>query len=233
MIKQLLNEFWQWMLEELNKTQNDYNENGLNQRLGEFEDDFPKWNELFYAGQRIITKNALDDSSIFDLLTVMGIDNEGENICEDIEDYSSEEQFKKVIEMGLNHPQMETRWQLTQLLENKKPIGYYEKLKFLTQDRAPYVRQRARNSINYIRFGEGWDVIFEKIFARNPLLKCEFSSDASPKPICEFCQNEIGTGKLTVGYSTDNAEFWICKTCYNDCKEGFELKSSNEIDLQE
>jgi len=227
MIKQLLNEFWQWMIEELNKTQDDYNEKGLNQVLREYEDDFPKWNELFFAGQRIVNKNALDDDSIFDLLTVMGLDNEGENICYHIEDYSSEEQLKKVIEIGLSHPQYNTRWQLNLLLERKKPIGYWEKLLFLAQDRDSYVRQRARGSINYIRFGEGWDKYLEKLFSQKILTKRDVLDDIAPKPVCEFCQNEIGTEKLPIGYTTDNNKLWICETCYNDCKDDFELKSAN------
>ncbi|MBE6536354.1 MAG: hypothetical protein E7673_00220 [Ruminococcaceae bacterium] len=227
MIKQLLNEFWQWMIEELNKTQDDYNEKGLNQVLREYEDDFPKWNELFFAGQRIVNKNALDDDSIFDLLTVMGLDNEGENICYHIEDYSSEEQFEKIIEIGLSHPQMETRWQLTLLLEHRKPKRYFDTLKLLANDKDSYVRQRARGSINYIRFGEGWDKHLEKLFSQKILTKRDVLDDIVAKPVCEFCQNEIGTDELPIGYTTDNNKLWICETCYNDCKDGFELKSAN------
>ncbi|MBE6536813.1 MAG: hypothetical protein E7673_02550 [Ruminococcaceae bacterium] len=227
MIKQLLNEFWQWMLEELNKTQNDYNENGLNQRLGEFEYDFPKWEELLSAAREIVNKNSLDDNSIFDLLTVMGLDNEGGNICYYTEDYSSEEQFKKIIEIGLSHPQMETRWQLNELLFLKKPAEYYEKIKFLSQDHAPYVRQHARNYVNYIRIGDKWEACLYNTFSQEILTKIEILDDIAPKPVCEFCQNEIGTEKLPIGYTTDNNKLWICETCYNDCKDGFELKSTN------
>lgn len=230
MIKQLLNEFWQWMLEELNKTQNDYNENGLNQILGEFEFDFPKWEELFFAGLEIVNKNKLDDDSIFDLLTVMGLDNEGENILDHIEEYSSEAQFEKIIEIGLSHPQYETRWQLTELLERKKPIGHLEKLKFLAQDRDSYVRQRARGSISYMRFGEGWDKMLQKTFFQSPPIKIRIPYDVATKQICEFCQNEIGTNNLPVGYTTENNKLWICDTCYNDELEFYNSKPMDNLE---
>ena len=141
--------FWQW----LKKTSEEYARQGLNQNKGEFEDDFPLFNELLAYAREIVDCNTLDSSAIEELVVIMGIDNECESILDYIEENASALQIEKIVEIGASHPQYHSRWQLAELLFRRKPLNYYEHLIKLSNDNHPYVRRRALNCIERLQNG--------------------------------------------------------------------------------
>ena len=230
MIKKYISEFWQWALETTNKTKEEYCLNGFDQNLGEFEDEFFKFYEMIDWAKNAVNENILDEEILFDLLNVVGFDNESYTVIDYVIEHSSDEQLKRLIEIGTNHSQMNVRWQIMQVLFEKKPEGYFEKIKSLTHDKASYVRQHARNYLNYIRFGDRWEKHLFNLLRQEKFKKC-VPSKILPEPICEFCMHKIGSEKLSVGYVGDNCEFWVCETCFDDCRNGFELQFLGDMNL--
>ena len=146
-MKELLKNFWEWF----RVSQEDY-ENGryVYVPFG-MEDDFTDFYQLTKCAERIVDENLMSDDSLYDLLTVMGLDNEGEDVLCYIEENSKEAQFDKIIRIGVTHRQCETRWQVAELIYRRKSEKYYEFLVILSDDSDEYVRRRARNCIQYLR----------------------------------------------------------------------------------
>lgn len=48
---------------------------------------------------------------------------------------------------------------------------------------------------------------------------------------CEFCGDKfsLNEGDLKMGYSTKDGYRWICKDCFNDFKEEFDWKITEEL----
>lgn len=147
----LLQDFWKWLKEEYEKTREEYGEEGLRQDEGEEEDNYPKFDELIHCAKEIIRKNILDEDKIYDLITVMALDNELEGVLKDIVEYSSSEQVEVIVNVGITHFSHDSRWQITELLYQRRPKDYYEKLLILSKDRHFYVRRRAKNCLEYLR----------------------------------------------------------------------------------
>ena len=146
-IDQLLDEFWKW----LGKTPEEYARDGLEYVYDHMEFDFPNFSTFWNFAIEIVDKNMNSDKDIYDLLTILAIDNEGENVLEYIEDNSSVEQVEKIIEIGVSHLQPEARWQLTELLYTRHPDNYMDYLTKLSNDEHWYVRKRAKNCIEYLQ----------------------------------------------------------------------------------
>ena len=142
----LLKQFWEW----LPVSYEEYSKKGITQIHGNYEDDFPKINELIEYGKKIVADNLTSDNYIDDLLTIMGIDNEAEEIMEYIEENSSDEQIKRLVSIGINHPLHDARWQVAELLYRRKPQRYAKFLEILSSDSDMYVRKRAMNCIKMI-----------------------------------------------------------------------------------
>lgn len=143
---ELLKEFWEW----LPVSYEEYSEKGISQLNGNYEDNFPKINELIEYAKKIVDDNLTSDNDMDDLLTIMGIDNEAEEIMEYIEENSSGEQIKRLIYIGINHPLHDARWQVAELLYRRKPQRYAEFLKILSSDSNMYVRKRAMNCLELL-----------------------------------------------------------------------------------
>jgi hypothetical protein len=114
------------------------------------EYDFPKYGELMEYAQAIVDNNLMSDKDIDDLLTVLALDNEGENLLDYIEDYSSNEQIERITERGVLHIQYNARWQLAEIIYRRRPNEYAKWLNLLKNDKDSYVRQRARNVIDLL-----------------------------------------------------------------------------------
>ena len=143
---ELLKEFWEW----LPVSYEEYSKKGISQLNGNYEDNFPKINELIEHAKKIVDDNLTSDNDMDDLLTIMGIDNEAEEIMEYIEENSSDEQINRLIYIGINHPLHDARWQVAELLYRRKPQRYADFLKILSSDSNMYVRKRAMNCIEMI-----------------------------------------------------------------------------------
>ena len=70
--------FWQWS----GTTPEKYSKEGMNQNIGEFEDDFPFFQELISYAIELINNNVLDEVSVDEIITIMALDNECECILE-------------------------------------------------------------------------------------------------------------------------------------------------------
>ncbi len=136
--------FWKWS----GTTPEKYSTEGMNQNKGEFEDDFPFFQELISYAIEAINNNVLDEVSVDEIITIMALDNECECILEYIVDNSSDEQIKRIIEYGMVHSQYNARWQIAELIFRRKPIDFGRYLSKLSLDNHPYVRRRALNLIN-------------------------------------------------------------------------------------
>ncbi len=113
------------------------------------EFDFPEFEALKGYAYDIVNSNVVLTNEISDLLTVMALDNEGENLLEYIEEHSSNEQLNMIVEVGVSHLQPAARWQIAELICRRKPENYLKYLSVLSEDSHSYVRQRAQNCIEY------------------------------------------------------------------------------------
>lgn len=206
-MKKLLQEFYLWA----GKTPEEYNEQGFNQNKGEFEEDFPRFYVLTDKAKQAIDENVTDEDVLRDVLTVMGLDNESENLLEYIEEHSTEEQLSLLIKQGLLHADSNVRWQTALLLSRRKPQGFERELRKLAQDTHAYVRTRAREEINYFAWGDYWEKVLMPNFSRATFLPV--TSSLSP---CSFCGNRIGENGVTEGYLKQNSSDFVCDTCFCD-----------------
>ena len=139
-----LEQFWKWS----NRTFDEYARIGMNQNKGEYEDQFPLFDEMIAYARTVVDNVVTDDSDLDDLLTIMALDNEAETVLDYVEGNSTADQFDKIIALGLKHVQPHARWQIAELLYRRKPKNYMELLYVLSQDEHPSVRQRAQNYIH-------------------------------------------------------------------------------------
>ena len=142
----MLEQFWQW----LGKSPEKYAEDGLEYIFEHMEYDFPDSCILLEMAYDIVKKDITADDEIYNLLTVMAIEHEGELILDFIVDNSSDEQIQKIVAIGITHLQPNARWQLAELLYRKRPPKYTHYLKKLSEDAHPYVRQRANNCLELL-----------------------------------------------------------------------------------
>ena len=142
----LLNEFWKW----LKKTPEEYAASGLEYVNNCMEFDYPQFEELKKSAIQIVDKNIMNGEAIYNLLTIMALDNESENILDYLEDNSSNEQLQMIIEIGMTHIQPEARWQLAELIYRRLPRDHINYLLALTNDDNAYVKKRAQNCIEQL-----------------------------------------------------------------------------------
>ena len=133
--------FWKWS----GISPEEYSSNGMNQNRGQFEDEFPFFKELILYAVGVINNNVLDELSIEEVLTIMALDNEDEYLLEYIVDNSFDEQFDRIIKLGVVHSQFNARWQIAEIIFRRKYTGFKKYLLKLSQDDHPYVRKRALN----------------------------------------------------------------------------------------
>ena len=137
----LLMRFWGWF--EIAPEQ--YSVNGSPQIYGHEEDDLPYFEQLLIFAKEIVDHNDLTAEGVSNLLTVMAIDNEAESVLEYVQKNSSPEQLEQIIKIGLEHMQFNARWQLSEIIINRKPEGYLVYLNQLCNDDHPYVSSRAKS----------------------------------------------------------------------------------------
>lgn len=146
-MRELLTKFWRWH----QITPEKYAQKGMNQNIGEFEDAFPEFDVLLKTAFSIVDYNINESADIYDLLTVLAIDNEAETVLEYIEENSSDEQLKTIVEIGIYHLQPQARWQVAELVYRRRPNGYLEYLSVLSNDHDSYVRTRTKNIIEALK----------------------------------------------------------------------------------
>lgn len=145
-MKNILEQFWSWC----KLSPHEYADVGMNQNKGEFEDDFPLFDEIISSSKEIIDSNILDLSTLNNLLSMMALDNESETILNYIEEHSSNEQLNKIIELGIYHLQPHARWQIAELLYRRKPSDFILCLNVLSNDNHEYVKRRAKNCLEFL-----------------------------------------------------------------------------------
>jgi len=143
----VISQFWEWMENTIGKLPQEYAEKGMNQNLGEFEDEFPFFEECITYAKEIVDCHTLDKSKIDDLITVMAFDNESENVLEYIEENSSKKQIQMIIEQGVVHLQSQARLQVAELIYRTKFQNATELLNKLKNDSNEYVSRRANNCL--------------------------------------------------------------------------------------
>ena len=139
-----LEKFWQWS----KLTPEEYAQNGMRQKNGEFEDSFLLFDEMIAYAYAMIDTSITDLSEIDDLLTILALDNEEECVLDYITEHSSKVQLDRIIARGLFHAQPNARWQIAELLSRRKPEKYLDFLQVLANDEHSVVRQRALHLIN-------------------------------------------------------------------------------------
>ena len=147
-MKKTLNDFWKW----LGKSFEEYAEKGLDyfDCFGHMEIDFPDFECLKEQAFEIVDKNITSQDELYDLLTVMAIDNQNHTVMNYIAKHSSDEQLKKIIEVGVLHLQPETRLQLPALIYRRKPHNYREGLSNLLKDSDIRVKRRSNTALNFL-----------------------------------------------------------------------------------
>ena len=78
-----LEQFWKWS----NRTFDEYARIGMNQNKGEYEDQFPLFDEMIAYARAVVDDVGTDDSDLDDLLTIMALDNEAETVLGPILQY--------------------------------------------------------------------------------------------------------------------------------------------------
>ena len=91
------------------------------------------------------------DAEIDDYLTCMALDNEVENILSHCADHAPDSFIERIARRSLSHPQWNARWQAAELLYRREVPEWEALLTVLARDPHPYVRQRARNSLEYLK----------------------------------------------------------------------------------
>lgn len=142
-----LKDFWEWF----QKTPEQYAMCELQYIYNHMEYDYPEYQALIDFATQVVDNNTKNEDDIYDLLTIMALDNESENILDYIEDNSTDEQIQIIIKLGMSHLQPHARWQIAELLYRRKPKDYLCNLIILSIDNNSYVSQRALNCIESSR----------------------------------------------------------------------------------
>ena len=142
----LLKEFWEWF----SMNEIDYAEKSS---CGNFEKEeffFPKFHEMISNVELTLEKKHFTDEEIENVLTIMALDNEGENVLDMLINKLSDEMTEKFAIEGIHHIQPNARWQIAVLIGRKRIRNCSYFLNMLANDDDEYVRQRAKNELNYM-----------------------------------------------------------------------------------
>ncbi|MBQ9070594.1 MAG: hypothetical protein IJY23_04520 [Clostridia bacterium] len=139
----LLKQFWLWT----GTTPEQYDSKGAHQSYGVDECNFPLFSELITYAKHIVDDGLISINEIDDLMTIMALDNESESVLEYAIENATDLQISSMCEIGINHQLYHARWQLAELICIKKPKNYTHYLSVLSNDKHPYVRNRAINCI--------------------------------------------------------------------------------------
>ena len=133
-------EFWKWA----KTTPDKYSQN---RGLGEWETEYPNWDELKTAiDQSILELNKTNKVSTAELLIQgLAIDNESgltlDNIENDLDDKN------KFLEQIINPNQPQAKWQIAELLRNIQIENATQYLKRLAKEKDKYVIRRTLLSL--------------------------------------------------------------------------------------
>ncbi|SFT02716.1 HEAT repeat domain-containing protein [Marininema halotolerans] len=110
---------------------------------------YPDWEKIIELTDRLIssTTHAFLENEITLILTVLGLDNEVEDILSLLEQKISYDNFRLLIGEGVKFPLYHTRWQIAELLGRKDDHSFTEHLIILLNDKNKYVERRALNSM--------------------------------------------------------------------------------------
>lgn len=133
----LLKLFWNW----LGASAEEYAKN-FSKNYEEFM--FPHWDKLITETKNVISTE--EESQIYNILTMMAIDNEEETILEYISDNSSAAFVDLLIQVIPQHIQPHARWQGAELIRRRLTAHGPVILKQLSQDENDYVVKRAKNA---------------------------------------------------------------------------------------
>ena len=93
----VLEKFWKWF----GKTPEEHATCDIEYIYGNMEYDYPYFDELEKYAFKVVDNDIIEYDEIYDLITIMALDNESENVLDYIEDYSSNTQIEKIVEIGL------------------------------------------------------------------------------------------------------------------------------------
>lgn len=97
----------------------------------------------------------LSDEEMNMFLMGMAIDSEAEAILDACIREGTDEFLCRVVKAGIGFPQVDTRWQLAEILRREVP-DRDKLLGLLSADPHPYVRKRAENVKEYLLWDANW-----------------------------------------------------------------------------
>ena len=107
--------------------------------------DGPIFYDLRKQAIQTICATIVSEADLKAFLMVMALDNEDEDLLDFAIDSLSDEMIERIVNMGVNFPQKEARWQVAVLIRRRKPKGWELLLQLLQNDQDEYVRRRAMN----------------------------------------------------------------------------------------
>ncbi|MFD2247276.1 HEAT repeat domain-containing protein [Pontibacter ruber] len=155
-----LAKFWDWA----NMTPDTYTEE---RGLGEWEIDYPGWDELYKAADLVIEllNKEFNHDLAQQLVFVLAIDNESETILQKVDDKL--ESKLRFVKKALNSNQPQARWQMAELL-GRTEVEDREKLlvNLINRDKDKYVIRRALMSLEKVNHTKAAE--FAKSYLKDP-----------------------------------------------------------------
>lgn len=115
---------------------------GIGHGRGEWECNYPHWQELYEAAEALVAQPQLiDEESTELLLYVLARDNEDERIANELK--HAPLALSKILQRAMAYPDPDARWQIAMILSAAIGQAAREPLHQLCGDTAEYVRRRA------------------------------------------------------------------------------------------
>lgn len=156
-LKAELESFWKWS----ESTPELYSKNGWNKVQAEWE--YPQWDILFNKTIDLIQDNKKIEEDYNLILEVMALDNEGENILSECENYLPEDELELLIKNSIKYSQTQARWQVAELIGRKGIKKFDHFLLSMINDNDKYVQRRALISLTKINPIIAEDILFSKL----------------------------------------------------------------------
>ncbi|WP_026236441.1 HEAT repeat domain-containing protein [Pontibacter roseus] len=160
-----LAKFWEWA----NMTPDTYTEN---RGLGEWEVEYPAWDELYKAANEALEQLDRDfdhDLAQF-LVYALAIDNESGRVLRSVEEKL--ENKLRFVRKAVYSDQPQARWQMAELLGNTEVEGGEKMLLHLiNQEDDKYVIRRALMSLSKVNHAKAVELAQKYVRDADPFLK--------------------------------------------------------------
>ena len=215
LMKRILQDFWRW----IEKTPEEYSIKELNEFdfCKQTEKNFPSFEKLKSFAFELVKDNILSSDELYDLLTILALDNQKRDVFEFILKYSSEEQIKKTIQIGTTHLQTEARHQLLALIYLRGMDSMQEDLSFFTKDPSSRVKNRASHALEFLSKKQDFYIRKKLDFFWSWLGKSkeEYAQNGVDQRI--IYEDDFPFFEELIDYSRDIVDFDILSTCVIEC----------------